>query len=57
MNLMKSILPIKEFILNVGRYYCDEYLFVIDVNRIIALDTLRLYNSVSFLAEQLYHNY
>jgi hypothetical protein len=25
MNLVKSIFPIKEFILNIGRYFCADY--------------------------------
>jgi hypothetical protein len=49
MNLVKSIFPIKEFILNIGRYFCADYLFVADVNRILALDLLRMYNNISFL--------
>lgn len=54
---MKSIFPIKEFILHVGRYYFQEYLFVIDINRIIALDLVRLYNNVSVMLERMYRDY
>ena len=53
---MKSIFPIKEFILHVGRYYFQEYLFVIDINRIIALDLVRLYNNVSVMLERMYRD-
>lgn len=57
MNLMRCAFPLKEFILHVGRYYYQDYLFVTDVNRMIAMDLCRLYNSISYLAEQLYQNY
>lgn len=53
MNLIKQLVPIKEFILNFGRYFHTEYLVVADLNRILAADICKMYVHLSFVCEKL----
>lgn len=54
---MKSVFPLKEFILNFGRYFQQEYQIIADVNRIIASDLTRMYCYLAPGVERLYGDY
>lgn len=57
MNLIKSVFPAKEFILNFGRYFKAEYPIIIDVNKCIAADMGLLYNCLVEMIDHLVKNY
>lgn len=56
-NLIKYAFPLREFVLNIGRYFSEEYQVTADVNRILAVDLVRTYNSLSFLTGELLRDY
>lgn len=56
-NLMKAVFPMKEFILNFGRYFQQEYQVIADVNRLLASDLSRMYSYLSPSVDRLYQDY
>lgn len=46
MNLIRTIFPIREFILNFGRYFKEDYPIIIDVNICIVEDMAVLYTGL-----------
>ena len=56
-NIIRSIFPAKEFILNFGRYFKSEYPIVIDVNICIVEDMAILYTGLAQIISHLFKSY
>ena len=48
-NLLRSVIPIKEVLIATGRYYQEEYPIVIDIVETIVKDLVKVYGGLRCL--------